>query len=114
MSPLEVFDVLAQQTSSNPWTALLAGYGCMVEGKKRTWVLSTGGSSFRVITHLQDTPFAGQGDWKELTFANRPAVRTFLRDGGFAMCETYQASFRDWGFDMAAQEGRVQEVLSVE
>lgn len=116
MVAAEVFDVVERQISSSRgyWTALLAGYGCLVEGQKRTWVLSQFGKAYKIATHLEETPFGGQGDHKTLSFTDAAQVRAFLTEGSFTLCETYQVGFGRWGFGITSGDSVVESVLPVE
>jgi hypothetical protein len=111
-----VFDELVQVRATGDWPGLLAGFACNFDGEKRTWVLSRVGSGYVVIIHLEDTPFAGQGDWKEAEFADSTAVHGFLGQAASGTCNNYQVNFGRWvfGLSLAARNQRVREVRQLE
>jgi hypothetical protein len=106
-----VFDALVGLRDRGDWQGLLAGFTCEMDGKKRMWVLSRLGSGYVVITHPEDTPFAGQGDWKQ-EFTDPAGVREFLSQSPTSSCESYHANIGRWAFtfSLSPQTRKVQEV----
>jgi hypothetical protein len=111
-----VFDELSQVRSSGQWPGLLSGFSCNFDGQKRTWVLSREDAGYVAITHLEDTPFLGQGDWKDIPLPDRQAVHAFLKQPASGTCSSYWSNFGRWGFGMAlaARNERVHEVRPLE
>jgi hypothetical protein len=111
-----VFDELSQARSGGEWPGLLAGFGCNFDGQKRTWVLSRLASGHVAMTHLEDTPFAGQGDWKGIALHDLRAVRSFLNQPASGTCSSYRSNVGRWGFGMvlAERNQRIREVLPLD
>lgn len=111
-----VFDELSKVHASGEWPGLLSGHSCNFDGQKRTWVLSRLDSGYVAITHLEDTPFAGQGDWKEIALPDRQAAREFLGQPVSGTCASYWSNYGRWGFglSLAPRNQKVREVHQLE
>ena len=110
MSLPEVFDKLEQANGPGEWLGMLSGSSC-ADG--RAWALSRGPSGYVVRSHVEATPFGGQGDWRELALANRAAVREFLAPQPSGLCEDYGAGLGRWYFVLDAKDGRVTRIGGV-
>ena len=110
----DAFGVLDAAGRGGDWPGILAGFGCSLQGQKRTWVLSRVAKGYLIISHLEDTPFGGQGDWKQLEFADARAVSGFLSQTEVGRCDEYRSNFGRWAFVLHVGNGRVSSVGAVE
>jgi hypothetical protein len=114
MTLTETLGVLETTGKSGEWPGFLAGFGCSIRGQNRTWVMSRVARGYLVITHLEDAPFGGQGDWKEFRFPDAAAAAGFLSDADTSRCSGYRSNFGRWFLPLRVRNGRVKGVETAE
>lgn len=114
MTLAAVFEQLAPLCIGPTWNGLVAGFGCNFGGEKRAWILHRHGSRYSVVTHLEDTPSARQGDWKQTLLVDAAAVRRFLGQRATGTCSGYRTNFGWWAFNCSLRDQQVRQVDSLE